>query len=634
MPMNNASKNSAMRGKKLKNSKKTIRRLLTYFGAYKWLFSIVVVCILVSAIGNILGTSYIKPLLDDYIVPIIGAENPDMSGFVYQLVMMGIVYIISSIAGYGYNRLMINVSNGILLNIRKDMFYRMQDLPIKYFDERTHGEIMSRYTNDTDAMREMISQAVPQLVNSTIRVVGVFAMMFVLSPALTGLTLIMLFVMVFFVTKLGKKSGFYFKQRQQSLASVNGYIEEMIEGQKVVKVFCHEDTVGSNFDVINEKLRLAASNANSWANALMPVMSNLSYIHYAFTAMAGALLVALNGTFAITLGTLATFLQYSRNFAQPITQLSQQFTAIMSALAGAERVFDLIDSEPEDDEGKVTLVNVNKNNKTLTLADKHTGHWAWKRENPDGSIQLTELLGDVEFLDVTFSYDGEKNVLNDISLYAKPGQKIAFVGSTGAGKTTITNLINRFYDIDKGIITYDGINIKDIKKADLRRSLSMVLQDTHLFTGTVMENIRYGNLDATDEEIHKAARLSNADYFISHLPDGYNTIITGDGSNLSQGQRQLLAIARAAVADPPVLILDEATSSIDTRTEALIEKGMDRLMKGRTVFVIAHRLSTVLNSDAIMVLEQGNIIERGNHDSLLAERGKYYNLYTGLFELS
>lgn len=626
--------------RKPKDTKGTIKRLLKYLGKYKLGLGLVVVFIIISALANVAGTAMLSPLIDDYILPFVGAQNPDLSGFIRILVTMAVVYIIGVLAGYFYARIMINVSQGVLRDVRVDLFNHMQGLPIDYFSKHPHGELMSLYTNDTDAMREMISQSIPQAINSVIRLVSVFVMMLILSPALTALTVLMLILMLFIVTSMAKISGRHFKGRQAALASVNGYMEEMIEGQKVVKIFCHEEAVGERFSELNEKLRFEASKANTWANALMPMMGNLSYAHFAITAMAGALLVALGtgstelgAVVGITLGNLASFLQYTRNFSQPITMLSQQFNAILSAMAGAERIFSLMDTEPEVDEGEVTLSRVYRNeNGEICEADRHTGMWAWKRPTKDG-FEYIELKGDVRVKDVTFSYDGEVDVLKNISLYAKPGQKIAFVGSTGAGKTTITNLINRFYDVQRGTITYDGIDVKDIKKSSLRQSLAMVLQDTHLFTGTVMENIRYGRLDATDEEVIEAAKLANADYFISHLPQGYNTMLTADGANLSQGQRQLLSIARVAVADPPVLILDEATSSIDTRTEALIERGMDQLMAGRTVFIIAHRLSTVRNSNAIMVLEHGEIIERGDHHELLEQQGRYYQLYMGKFEL-
>ncbi len=618
--------------KKPKDAKKTLLRILSYMGHYKWQLVGVVICIVASASAGVAGNYFLKPVINDYIVPLIGQKNVDYSGFIGMLCMMGTVYLLGAGCTYLYQRIMLSVSTKALKHIRTDLFSAMQKLPIRFFDTHTHGELMSRFTNDTDSMREMLGQGIPQFISSFISVSGVFVMMVVLSPALTVLVLFMLAIMLFVVKNVGSKSGFYFKKQAKALGEINGYIEEMIEGQKVVKVFSHEERVKEDFDRLNEQLCQAATNAHSFANILMPIMGNLGYLHYALTAAFGGMLVIFGKA---DLGTVASFLQYTRSFSQPITQISQQFNSILTALAGAERIFAVIDEEPEQDNGKVTLVYARLNNENeLEEADKRTGLWAWKKPLPDGKAEYIEVRGDVRFDDVTFGYEENKVVLKNISLYAKPGQKIAFVGSTGAGKTTITNLINRFYDVPEGKITYDGIPITEIKKPDLRRSLSMVLQDAHLFTGTVRDNIRYGKPDATDEEIYEAARLANADSFIKHLPQGYDTVLTADGGNLSQGQRQLLSIARAAVADPPVLILDEATSSIDTRTESLIEKGMDKLMAGRTVFVIAHRLSTVRNSNAIMVLENGEIIERGDHDSLLGEKGKYYQLYTGMFELS
>ena len=595
--------------------------------------------IIIAALANVTGTALLRPLVDDYIGPMLkNGESPERwQAFGGQILKMAVVYLVGIVCVYVNARLMINVSTGVLLDIRKEMFRKMQKLPIKYFDSRTHGEIMSRYTNDTDAMREMLGQSIPNLIDSFFRVSGVFIMMLILSPALTVVTVVMLVLMILVVKTLGKKSGAFYKKRQAALGVANGYIEEMAEGAKVVKVFCREERINSNFAVLNDNLRKAEAGANTWASILMPIMGNLSYIQYAITALLGTLMVVagLKGDYpsliTLTAGSLVSFLQYTRNFSRPITMMSQQFNSILSALAGAERIFALIDEQPEEDEGRIRLVNAEYGeNGELRECAERTDIWGWKA--PDGT--LTRVRGDVRFHNVTFSYDGEKTVLKDISLYAKPGQKIAFVGSTGAGKTTITNLINRFYDIQEGEITYDGFNIRDIGKDDLRHSLAMVLQDTHLFTGTVRENIRYGRKDATDEEVERAAKLANAHSFIMHLPERYDTMIVDDGENLSQGQRQLLAIARAAVADPPVLILDEATSSIDTRTEALIERGMDELMNGRTVFVIAHRLSTVRNSNAIMVLEHGNIIERGDHRELIAQKGRYYKLYTGAFELN
>lgn len=613
---------------KPKNAKKTIARIFGYFKPYTFQLVIIVLGIILGAGASIAGTYMLKPIINDYIVPWIGNKNPDFTGLIRQLTIMAVLYMLGVIGSYVYNRLMINVSTGTLLKLRSDMFTHMQKLPIGYFDKRTHGEIMSRYTNDTDAMREMISQGIPSFISSGIRIVGVFAMMVILSLPLTGVAVAMLIIMLLLTKAIAKRSGRYFKARQESLGAVNGYIEEMIEGQKVVKVFCHEQKVGARFAQLNSVLCENTAEASTWATFMGPIMNNLSHITYALTAAAGGLL-GVSGI--LDLGTLASFLQYSNNFAMPIVEMSQQMNNVMSALAGAERIFELLDEPVETDDGDVELFNVKHGeNGEPEICRERTGLWAWKGK--DGV--LVPVRGEVRLKDVTFSYDGKTEVLSDVSFYAKPGQKIALVGSTGAGKTTITNLINRFYDINEGEITYDGIPVNRMKKDSLRRSLSMVLQDTHLFTGTVRENIRYGRLDATDDEVVTAAKLANAHYFITHLPEGYDTVLTADGANLSQGQRQLLAIARAAVADPPVLVLDEATSSIDTRTEAHIERGMDQLMRGRTVFVIAHRLSTVRNSNAIMVLEHGRIIERGDHANLLAQKGKYYQLYMGMFELS
>ena len=613
---------------KPKNAKGTFRRILKYFKPYRGQLVLVLIGLLASVAANIAGTYMLKPIINDYIVPWIGNENPDFTGLIGQLAVMAAVYTIGILGTFMYNRLMINVSTGTLTRLRLEMFTKMQTLPISYFDKRTHGEIMSTYTNDTDVMREMISQGLPSFISSAVRIVGVFTMMIVLNPILTGIAILMLVIMMLITKAIASRSGRFFKARQDSVGKVNGYIEEMIEGQKVVKVFCHEQAVNSRFDELNETLRRNTAAASTLASIMGPIMNNLSHVTYAIIAASGGLLGVAG---IIDIGTLGAFLQYTRSFSMPVAEISQQANNVLSALAGAERIFALLDEKAEEDEGDIVMVNARVNEKgELEECSERTEIWAW--EKPTG--ELIRVRGDVRFENVTFSYDGKVDVLKNVSLYAKPGQKIAFVGSTGAGKTTITNLINRFYDIQSGRITYDGIPIRQIKKASLRGSLGMVLQDTHLFTGTVRENIRYGRLDATDDEIVSAAKLANAHYFISHLPEGYDTVLTADGANLSQGQRQLIAIARAAVADPPVLILDEATSSIDTRTESLIEKGMDSLMKDRTVFVIAHRLSTVRNSDAIMVLEHGEIIERGNHDELIKQQGKYYQLYMGMFELS
>ena len=597
---------------------------------YKAQFCLVVALILGAALATLRGTLFMRDLVDEYIKPMIGAETPDFGPLAHALLSLALVYLIGLLCSYGYNRLMAVISQGTLKKIRIQLFSKMESLPIKYFDTTPHGDIMSVYTNDVDTLRQLIGQSVPQLVNSTVTIVLTFISMVCLNIPLTILTLCMVAVMLVVASKLGGMAGVYFMKQQSNLGKVNAYIEEMMEGQKVVKVFCHENENIEQFRKINQELRESTKNANKVANILMPVNGNLGNISYVLCAVLGAVL-ALNGMGSLTLGTLVSYLNLNRNFTQPVTQVSQQLNSVIMALAGAERIFKLLDQQPEVDNGYVELVNVEQQpDGTLTETPRRTGLWAWRHPHQaDGTVTYKKLEGDIVFDDVDFGYNDEKIVLHNIKLFATPGQKIAFVGSTGAGKTTITNLINRFYDIQDGKIRYDGININKIRKADLRRSLGIVLQDTHLFTGTVMENIRYGRLEATDEECISAAKLANADSFIRRLPDGYQTVLTGDGANLSQGQRQLIAIARAAVADPPVLILDEATSSIDTRTEQLVQEGMDRLMRGRTTFVIAHRLSTVRNSDCIMVLEQGRIIERGTHDQLIEEKGRYYQLYTG-----
>ena len=619
-----------------KNPGKTLMRLLFYvWNYYKVECVFVAIGIAVSSLAAVAGNLFIKNLIDDYIMPFLSENNPSFAPLVRALLIMAGIYYIGTFATFLYARLMVNVTQGTLKRIRDDMFTHMECLPIKYFDTHAHGDIMSCYTNDTDTLRQMISQSIPQILSSVITIVSTFISMIVLSIPLTLLIIVMVAVMVGAVRKIGSQSGKYFIRQQKDLGVLNGYIEEMMEGQKVVKVFCHEEETKKKFYELNDGLFDSAKNANIYANILMPVMANLGNINYVITLAVGSIL-AINGVGGLTLGALASFLQLTRSFNMPITQVSQQFNSIIMALAGAERVFDLLDEPVEEDHGYVTLVNaVEEPDGTIKESPVRTGLWAWKHPHQaDGTITYEKLQGDVVFNGVDFGYTDDKIVLHDIKMYAKPGQKVAFVGATGAGKTTITNLINRFYDIQDGKIRYDGININKIRKPDLRRSLGMVLQDTHLFTGTVADNIRYGKLDATDEEIIAAAKLANAHYFITKLPQGYDTVLSGDGSELSQGERQLLAIARAAIADPPVLILDEATSSIDTRTETIVQSGMDKLMKGRTVFVIAHRLSTIKNSDVIMVLDQGRIIERGDHESLLAEKGRYYQLYTGAFELS
>jgi len=615
------------------NKMLTFKRLIRYITSnYAFACTLVVILILVSTAANVMGALFIQRLIDDYITPYVTVSNPDFTPLLKALITMGSIYFIGVLSTYAFNKILINVSQGTLKNIRDDLFSHMEKLPISYFDTHNHGDIMSIYTNDTDTLRQMISQSIPQVLVSVITMISVFLSMLTISIPLAIVSLSVVYFMKLVAQKVSNKSSHYFYEQQVNLGKVNGFVEEMMEGQKVIKVFTHENIAKEEFDKVNEELFASSWQANILANILMPVIINLSYISFVLVSVFGGIL-AIQGMGGLTIGSLAAFLQLNRSFNQPVGQISQQLNSVIMALAGAERIFVLFDEEVEVDDGSVTLVNVKEVNGTITESEERTGKWAWKRELDDALVDYVPWQGNVAFHNVEFGYNDEKIILHDINVFAKPGQKLAFVGATGAGKTTITNLINRFYDIQKGTIAYDGIDIKQIKKKDLRKSLGIVLQDTHLFTGTVMDNIRYGKLDATDEEVIAASKLANAHDFIEHLEDGYYTELSGDGGSLSQGQRQLLAIARAAIANPPVLILDEATSSIDTRTETIVQDGMDKLMEGRTVFVIAHRLSTIKNADVIMVLDQGNIIERGDHKALMEQKGTYYQLYTGGFEL-